>query len=104
MVTVKIDGIWCKKCRKNHPTLYWHKKYDEYELNRKERWEKVALRIHIDKETYQDNLFVKGLVEVAEPGNCNICGCLTHFKTIETDNFVCGDECKYKELNKEECE
>ena len=37
MIKIEIDGIWCKKCQELHPTLFWHEKYNDYELNRKEK-------------------------------------------------------------------
>ena len=86
MICIEPDGIWCKKCQKMHPTLFWHEKYNDYELSRKERWFES----------------IKGLKQEEQEGNCVICNTPTFFKTIETDNYVCCDECKYKELGYED--
>lgn len=100
-IMVDIDGIWCKKCQKMHPTLMWHEKYNDYELDRYEKWKKM-----IDKHfpnlkdgdvypEFKDSLSVKGLKENNEKGVCIICKTPTYFKSLKTDEFVCCDECKY---------
>lgn len=44
-VNIILDGCGCPKCKDFHPTVFWHKKYDEYELNRYRgsfcRWQMV---------------------------------------------------------------
>ena len=41
MINCVLDGIWCPKCKTLHPTLYWHNKYNDYLLNRKEQFEEM---------------------------------------------------------------
>ena len=100
MICIEPDGIWCKKCQKMHPTLFWHEKYNDYELSRKEKWFESIKRFktYITEKDYIDSLPTKGLKQEEQEGNCVICNTPTFFKTIETDNYVCCDECKYKEL------
>ena len=33
MICIEPDGIWCKKCQKMHPTLFWHEKYNDYAVS-----------------------------------------------------------------------
>lgn len=97
MVNVYIDGIWCNDCRRMHPTLKWHQKYNEYELNRKEKWEEEKAKrpsLFNDAE-YEDTLSVKGLIENESEQPCIICGHDTYFSNIKTGNYVCSDKCKY---------
>ena len=98
MITCEIDGIWCPKCRELHPTLMWHEKYNDYELNRKERFEEnKRKRPNLFKDAkYVDNLYIKELEEMKEQGNCIVCNDLTYFKDLKLGNYVCSDECKYK--------
>lgn len=100
MVNVIIDGIWCDKCKEMHPYLFYHEKFDDYELNRKEQWEK-SINKHFSNEhiEYVDTLPMKGLKEENTPGKCIICNTLTHFKNLETDHYVCSNECKIKDKN-----
>lgn len=103
MITVVPDGIWCKECRTLHPTLFWHKKYNDYELDRKERWQK-SVKKHfsgVDAE-YADNLHIKELLQEDTEGKCVVCGTKTYFKHTTTGNFVCCDECKYADVNSTE--
>ena len=96
MIDIEIDGIWCPECRKLHPTLFWHDKYDTYELNRYERWimEKKKRPKLFENADYEDDLPVKDLEE-CDMGKCVICGALTHFRRLSNKHYVCCDECKY---------
>lgn len=98
MINIEIDGIWCKKCQELHPTLFWHEKYNDYELNRKEKW-KEMMKKHFPNENveYKDTLPIKNLEECKEQGSCIICNTLTYFKHTITNHYVCSDECKYKD-------
>ena len=100
MICIEPDGIWCKKCQKMHPTLFWHDKYNDYELFRKEQWIKSMKSFieNVNEDDYIDSLPIKGLKEENIEGKCIICNSSTFFKTIKTNNYVCCDECKYKEL------
>ena len=98
MINVKLDGIYCKECNTLHPTLFWHKKYNDYELNREENYHKMMIKHFPNIEyTYKDNLYIKNLEETKELNECVICKTLTYFKHISTNNYVCSDECKYKD-------
>lgn len=98
-VNIILDGCWCPKCKDFHPTVFWHKKYDEYELDRYEQFlEMKRKRPQLMKDAvYTDHLPSKGLVEHSESKKCAICGTMTHFSSIKTGRYVCSDECKYKE-------
>lgn len=99
MINCEIDGIWCPKCKELHPTLYWHQKYNDYLLNRREVFEenkKKRPKLFGDAE-YTDSLFMKELEESSEMGKCVCCEGETFFKNTKTGNFVCSDECKYKD-------
>ena len=99
MINVQIDGIWCKKCQQIHPTLFWHEKYDNYELNRKVKWlENMKKHFPNEKLEYKDTLYIKDLEECNNIGSCIICGTKTHFKHTTTKNYICSDECKYKDM------
>ena len=96
-IDVWIDGIWCRKCRDLHPTLYWHDKYDDYLLDRREQWEESKKKrpaLYGDAE-YVDDLPVHGLKQEDVRGPCAVCGCETYFKHLQMDKYVCSDECKY---------
>ena len=99
MIICEPDGIWCSKCKTLHPTLFWHEKYNDYELNRKENFEEnKRKRPQLFKDaSYIDYLPQKNLFENKEMGKCIICGELTYFQHTLTNNFVCSDECKYKD-------
>ena len=96
MLTVEIDGIWCSKCRTLHPALYWHEKYDTYEMNRYERWVRnKEKRPALFKDAkYIDVLPIKDLEE-CNAGKCVICGTPTHFRRLSNKHYVCCNECKY---------
>ena len=99
MITCEIDGIWCPKCRKMHPTLFWHDKYKDYELNRKENFEenKKKRPLLFKNSEFIDNLSSKNLEQMQMEDNCIICGTKTFFKDITTQHYVCCDECKYED-------
>lgn len=101
MITVYDDGVWCKKCNKFHPTLMWHEKYNNYELNRREEWEKSIEKhfpMYKDTAEFIDSLPIKGLMEDSVEGECEICKDKTFFRELTTKKYVCSDECKYKLL------
>lgn len=104
MINCVLDGIWCPKCKTLHPTLYWHNKYNNYLLNRKEQFEEIKKqRPQLLKDAkYIDTLPSKNLEEEKIEGNCIICNSKTFFKSTLTNHYICSDECKYKdvELNK----
>lgn len=103
MINIEIDGIWCPKCREMHPSLFWHNKYNDYLKDRKERYYKNLERFYKEKNLipeFEDNLERLGLCETVE-GKCVICRSLTNFKSIETGNYICCNECKDKEIKKE---
>lgn len=96
-INVVIDGIYCKRCNDLHPTLYWHNKYDDYLLDRREKWEKDKKKrpkLYGNVE-YNDPLPTYGLKQEETRGPCVICGYETFFKSLETDEYVCSNECKY---------
>ena len=97
MVCIDIDGIWCNKCKKMHPTLMWHIPYNDYELNRKEKWE--LMKKHkpelFRKAEFVDSLYFKKLKENNIEEKCYICGNLTFFSNMITGHYVCSDKCKY---------
>ena len=98
MVCIDIDGIWCKKCNKLHPTLMWHDKYNNYLLDRREQWQE-AIDKHfkniVKDAEYIDNLPYKNLEEKNIEGECVICKSKTFFTILNTNTYVCSDECKY---------
>ncbi len=98
-ICVEIDGVWCNTCKQFHPTLMWHEKYNNYLLDRKEKWEKMIEKHFSGCDVkYIDKLPILSLTESKETGKCIICGSDTNFKNIKTGNFVCCDMCKYKDL------
>lgn len=105
MVNIEIDGYYCKKCEEWHPELFWHEKYNDYEMNREERYRKAIKRFLKDGELeppFEDTLAIRGLEECSESGECIICKYNTFFKSLRTGNFVCSKKCKFKdnEINK----
>ncbi len=103
-IDIEVDGIYCSKCNKLHPTLFWHEKYCNY-LD-KEKWiENHQKTIHkflniydgvIDCNlAYKKELTIRNLFLSNVEGNCVICGCKTIFVNSKTNNYVCSDECKY---------
>ena len=105
MIDIKLDGIYCKECNELHPTLFWHKLYDDY-IKAKEEcipfFKEAAKRFGeaiTDEEAlelYYINMNIRGLEYSKESGKCVVCKTNTHYKLIETKNFVCSDKCKYK--------
>lgn len=97
MVDIKIDGIWCKKCKALHPTLMWHEKYDDYELNKDKVEEDIKKHFsNYDLKTNRSKILkIKELCIQEEQKPCNICGCKTFFTNMKTSHYVCSDECKY---------
>ncbi|NQI71489.1 hypothetical protein HO594_10125 [Streptococcus suis] len=97
VVDIEIDGFWCKKCEELHSHLYWHKKFDEYLLNRREVWEQQKkVRPNLFKDAlYEDSLPRLGLTEQRHRGTCVSCGHLTYFTSLKTKRFICSNECKY---------
>ena len=96
-INVEIDLLPCNKCNKWHPTLYWHDKYDDYLLDRYEKWlESKKKRPKLFKgAVYVDSLPAKGLEERELQGNCCVCGHKTYFVSVRTKRYVCSDECRY---------
>lgn len=104
MITVEIDGVYCKRCNDMHPTLCWHEKYDEL-LDFKshiETYKRASERFKISftdaklEELYKDKLRRRGVKIEEKPGCCSVCSCETKFINIESNAYVCSDECKYK--------
>ena len=99
MINFESEGIYCSKCNDLHPTLMWHDKYDDYLMNRKERWEenKEKRPQLFGSAEYTDSLAIKGLEECTSAGSCMICSTDTHFISVKTGHYVCSDECLYKD-------
>ena len=98
MIFCDIDGIWCPKCRQMHPSLYWHKAYNDYLLDRKQKWEENKKKRPnlFGNAEYTDLLPRMGLIEEEDEGECCICKRQTFFKDINTKKYVCSNECKSK--------
>lgn len=109
-ISVEINGIFCPKCNTLHPTLFWHEKYDDYIaetkyieklINAHERFE-----LTIGKDDAQRNFL--GYLETLEikktksTNKCVNCSAKTSFKNKKTNNYVCSDECKYADNQKNE--
>ena len=76
MLSIELDGFYCKRCNDFHPTLCWHELYDDYMKTKEESialYKNVAERF--DKpitddealELYYKNMSIKGL-EYSEEG------------------------------------
>ncbi len=105
MIDIVPDGVPCKKCNTMHPTLYWHKLYDDYmKIEKdyivyiKELYKKFGEEISDDKalNNYYEHMETLNLVYCEKAGRCAVCKTNTHYKHIKTQNFVCSDKCKYK--------
>ena len=96
MINIEIDGIWCPKCRDFHPVLYWHEKYDDYEMNRHKSWLETKKKHPL---LFQDAEYVDTLpdldLEECTVGLCVICKTPTHFRRISNGHYVCSNECKF---------
>ena len=108
------DGIWCPDCRKFHPTIMWHRKYNEKDsqicfrekIKRKsgERPKLFGILDHMSEaeknrileEVIAANLENKPIAD-AEIGECVICGSPTAFISKQTGRHICSDECLHKE-------
>ena len=115
MVSIIMDGIWCRECGKFHPTLMWHEKFgykDTMEGKREQIRELVENRPGMfgllydgTADEFLKEQMVKQLMkstkdrnkEKAEEGNCVICGSKTAFISKVTGRHVCSDECLYRE-------
>ena len=98
-IYAEIDGVWCNSCKQFHPTLMWHEKYNNYLLDRKEKWEKMIKKHFPDENVkYIDKIIALGLDEDKDIHKCIICESDTNFKNVKTGNFVCCDKCKYEDL------
>lgn len=104
-VDLEIDGVYCPKCNDLHPTLMWHEKYNDY--LKKDKWvqeyKKSLLRFKLKIsnneaiQQYEKHVDAKDIIQKDYTGECIICSTLTHFINKKTENFVCSDECKYKD-------
>lgn len=110
MINIELDGIYCPKCNDLHPTLNWHEKYDDYLTE--DIWTESYLRalkrfseksspqeLH---ERYESNLKSLGIIISGNKEPCSICGEYTEFVNVETNHYVCSDECRYKDNEKTE--
>lgn len=100
-IDIELDLFPCDKCDEWHPTLHWHDKYDNYLLNRRERFEETKAKrpILFSDAEYHEVLPTLQLIEDKNQNNCCICGCVTHFINRITLHPVCSDECKYADTN-----
>lgn len=116
MLTFFDDGVWCKRCQKFHPTLWWHRKYEEYnsETIMKDSFRGLvenrpglvglpadgssseSRKAEVVEQILRLNLGYRKTYE-AEESVCVICGAKTVFVSKETGRHVCSDECLYKE-------
>ena len=102
-IMIYDDGVWCTKCRKFHPTLFWHKPYEEYATwkHEDEIWEETRKRFHLTDEQVDEcrseNLRHRSFRETDTLGNCVVCGAETHFVSKKTSNYVCRDQCLYED-------
>ena len=105
MLNIEIDGFYCKECNDIHPTLYWHKIYDEYMKTKEEAipyYKKVFARLGetvTDDDAlflYYKNMTICGLEYSEKNGKCVICGTRTHYMLIDTNKYICSDKCKYQ--------
>ena len=94
MIDIEIDGVWCPKCKTLHPTLYWHEKYDNWLVKRKEKHPEICQRFGINT-NYLDGMSV---IE-SKGGKCVVCGCDTDYADKKTRVSVCSDECRYNILD-----
>lgn len=107
MLCTEEGGFYCDKCRKVHPSLYWHEIYDEY-LKSPEEYipfvKEMTKRfadgaILSDKEAmedYEEYMKILELEKCKEAGACSFCGTKTHYKHTPTNLYVCSDKCKHK--------
>lgn len=114
MINLVVDGIWCNRCKKFHPTLMWHEKYGQGETdagmiaglknNAKVRPKLFGLSEDMDED--EKARILDGIIEMnlrlkqiydTDVGECVICGCLTTNASKKTGRHVCSDECLYKE-------
>ena len=113
MLNTIDDGIWCRQCKKFHPTLLWHRKYDVEDSEegiirklKKQAKEHPGMFGLADKgdderkmildEIIRKNLEIRHIAD-AEAEQCIVCGCLTSFISRQTGHHVCSDECLYVE-------
>ena len=104
-IDIEIDGVYCPKCNDLHPTLMWHKKYNDY-LNKDEwiqEYKEALLRFKLEIsdteaiERYYEHIEALDIIQKDYSGECIVCSTLTSFINKKTGNFVCSDECKYKD-------
>ena len=94
MVDIQIDGIWCPKCKTLHQTLYWHEKYNDWLMKRKEKHPEICKRFGINTN------YLEGMPVIeSKNGKCVVCGCNTDYVDKETGLSVCSDECRYNISN-----
>ena len=105
MITVEIDGVYCKKCGQMHPTLLWHKKYNDYATDEVTRPKIRAAMKHFrpqitDEEVahaIEENRKYKFYEEKITSAPCAICGEQTYFISKLTGHRTCSDECLYQD-------
>lgn len=98
-INIWIDRIPCKTCGKLHPTLLWHKYYDEYVWSPERlEYEKQKRPKLLGNLTYEKYITQKKLIYSEVNGICK-CGKVTHFKDIKTGKYVCSDKCRIGEEN-----
>ncbi len=104
MLDLEMDGFYCKECNDLHPTLFWHKLYDDYKRTKEEAIiffkenAKTFGKTITDEDAlgfYYKNMCLVGLEYSEEMGECVICKNKTHYKGIKTKQFICSDKCKY---------
>lgn len=104
MITVEIDGYYCKTCQQWHSLLSRHEKFDSYLLNRKEKFEEAKKKrpmLFGDAE-FVDTLPARKLEENNAQEPCAVCGDLTFFRNAITKHFVCSEKCRYADNGEEE--
>ena len=113
MLNMIDDGVWCKTCRKFHPTMRWHKKNGQEdtrkhitEYHKRSAEKRPALYGINDKADNEKEAFLNAMIEKiierrniveAETGEYIICGYPTVFISKKTKRYVCSDECLYRE-------
>ena len=102
-ISIEIDGIYCPKCNALHPTLFWHKKYDDY-IKQSDYIDRIIKAYERFGATISEDDAYKNFVEylltleidkTKTEGKCVVCSAKTSFINKRTNHYVCSDECKY---------
>jgi len=105
-IDVELDGFPCNECQSFHPTLTWHKKYNDYLLEDAiwvGKYREALLKYGLDQfaieaqKQFEKRLEWKRILMSDHVDVCVVCSSPTCFYDSLTGRYICSDECHHKD-------